>query len=247
MKRGQHLSRRALLWFGPVALTSCSSPKNYFGKTIPPQSQTLIYEIPSEPSSFDPATMLGTGESNMMNALLEGLVRPNLETFEPEAALATYYEVNPTLTEFVFYLRGHANPKGTKLPDTAAPSGPARWSDGTPVSAHDFVAAWQRCVDPANASVDAISFYPIAGAQEINAGKADRRALGAYAEDDLTLRITLKSPAAHFLKLAGGGRVCRSAPSSDRSRRGPRCRAAMDAAGSNVEQRRFCPPELEAS
>jgi ABC-type oligopeptide transport system substrate-binding subunit len=203
LKHGQNLSRRALLGFGPGALASCSSRGDYFGKTTPPRSQTLIYEISSEPSSFDPATMLGTGESTMMNALLEGLVRPNLETFEPEAALATHYEVNPSQTEFVFYLRGHARPKGTKLAGATASSAPARWSDNVPITAQDFVRAWQRCVDPANASQDAISFYAIAGAQEINAGKADRRTLAAYAEDDLTLRITLNSPAAHFLKLAG--------------------------------------------
>ena len=107
----QHVSRRALLGFGPVALTSCISPQMHFGNTIPPQSQTLIYEISSEPSTFDPARMLGSGESSVMNALLECLVKANPETLEPEAALATHYEVNASATEFVFYLRGHPNPK----------------------------------------------------------------------------------------------------------------------------------------
>ena len=80
MKGVQHLSRRALLGFGPVALTSCISPQRHFGNTIPPQSQTLIYEISSEPSTFDPARMLGSGESSAMNALLECLVKANPET-----------------------------------------------------------------------------------------------------------------------------------------------------------------------
>jgi ABC-type oligopeptide transport system substrate-binding subunit len=143
--------------------------------------------------------MLGTGEAFMMNALLEGLVRPNTDNLEPEAALATYYQ--PSQTEFVFYLRGHPKPKGTKLPGAAQFSQAAYWSDGVPVTAHDFVMAWQRCVDPANASIDATSFYPIAGAEDINTRKADLRSLGVRAEDDLTLRITLRQPAAHFLKL----------------------------------------------
>src|SRR5688572_1893161 len=86
-----YISRRALLGFGPWALSFCSQTEQYFGKTIPPRSQTLIYEISSEPSSFDPARMLGTGEAFMMSALLEGLVRPNTDTLEPESALATHY------------------------------------------------------------------------------------------------------------------------------------------------------------
>ena len=151
MKRAQQLSRRAVLGFGPVALTSCTSQKNYFGNTVPPHSQTLVYEISSEPSTFDPATMLGSGESSVMSALLECLVKTNPETLEPEAALGTHYEVNASLTEYVFYLRGHPNPKGTQLPGAAVPSAPAHWSDGAPVTAYDFALAWQRCVDPENA------------------------------------------------------------------------------------------------
>jgi oligopeptide transport system substrate-binding protein len=204
VKSAQHLSRRAVLGFGPVALTSCISPQRHFGNTIPPQSQTLIYEISSEPSTFDPAKMISTGEAAVMPALLEGLVKPNLGTLEPESALATHYEVNQSQTEFVFYLRGHRRPKGTKLPGAPAGCSTAVWSDGAAVTAHDFVLAWQRCVDPENASLDAISFYPIAGAEEINAGKADPRALGVRADDDLSLRVILSRPAAHFLKLAGG-------------------------------------------
>ena len=198
------LSRRALLGLGPLALSSCSDHGPYFGKTVPPRSQTLIYEISSEPSSFDPARMLGTGEGFMMNALLEGLVRPNTATLEPEAALAAHYQPNPLQTEFIFYLRGHLKPKGRTLPGAAEHSEAAYWSDGIPVTAHDFVLAWQRCVDPANASIDASCFYPIAGGEDINAGKADPRSLGVRAEDDLTLRVTLRQPAAHFLKLIAG-------------------------------------------
>ena len=60
--------------------------------------------------------------------------------------------------------------------------------------------------------LDAISFYPIAGAEEINAGKADPRALGVRAEDDLTSSgHSLSRPAAHFLKLSGTGCVYRGA------------------------------------
>ena len=58
---GQHLSRRAMLTLGSLGLESCSAQGQYFGKTIPPRSQTLIYEIsamPVLPLCFDVYTFV---------------------------------------------------------------------------------------------------------------------------------------------------------------------------------------------
>ena len=78
----------------------------------------------------------------------------------------------------------------------------ARWSDGEPVTAHDFVFAWQTALDPATASEYAFILYPLKNAEAINTGQAFRDQLGARALSDLVLEVELERPTAHFSKLA---------------------------------------------
>lgn len=74
------------------------------------------------------------------------------------------------------------------------------WSDGTPVTAGDFVFAFQRLVDPATAADYAYLQYSIKNAEAINAGEIDDLAqLGVKAIDDMTLEITLERPTAYFI------------------------------------------------
>jgi oligopeptide transport system substrate-binding protein len=77
----------------------------------------------------------------------------------------------------------------------------ARWSDGRPVTAHDFVFAWRTALAPANASEYAFILFPIRNAEAVNAGRLPVEALGATAVDDRTLRVELERPVAHFDKL----------------------------------------------
>lgn len=77
----------------------------------------------------------------------------------------------------------------------------ARWSDGEPVTAHDFVFAWRTVVDPASASQYAFILFPIQNAEAITQGKKPVTALGVRAKDDRTLVITFERPIAHFEKL----------------------------------------------
>ena len=115
------------------------------------------------------------------------------KTHDPMAALATHYETNADNTQFTFYLRGHASPRGIKLPNTdtlrqeyeagkleedfsrghvAPPDNiPARWSDGTTITAHDFVYSWQRVVNPETTADYASLLYYVKNAEEINSGK----------------------------------------------------------------------------
>lgn len=81
----------------------------------------------------------------------------------------------------------------------------ARWSDGKPVTAHDFVFAWQTLVDPNTASEYASIAFPIKNAEQINQGKLKRGALGAVAVDDYTLEISLEKTTAYFLELMAFG------------------------------------------
>lgn len=81
----------------------------------------------------------------------------------------------------------------------------ARWSDGKPVTAHDFVYAWQTVLDPATASEYAFVMYPIKNAEAINRGELPRERLGAVALDNRTLQVTFERPTGHFDKLVAFG------------------------------------------
>ena len=76
----------------------------------------------------------------------------------------------------------------------------AKWSNGDPVTAHDFVYAWTRAADPATASPYAwyMEITEIVNAADIVAGNADPETLGVEALDDYTLKVTLNNPLPYF-------------------------------------------------
>jgi ABC-type oligopeptide transport system, periplasmic component len=77
----------------------------------------------------------------------------------------------------------------------------AMWSDGKPVTAHDFVFAWRQVVNPEVAAEYASIMYPVKNAEAINAGKMPLEALGVRAIDDYTLEVELEAPTGYFLAL----------------------------------------------
>ncbi|MEO5370181.1 MAG: peptide ABC transporter substrate-binding protein [Magnetococcus sp. DMHC-1] len=77
----------------------------------------------------------------------------------------------------------------------------ARWSDGAPVTAHDFVFAWRLAVAPETASEYAFFLFPIRNAQAINSGEQPVTNLGVTAVDDYTLQVTFAKPCSYFLGL----------------------------------------------
>jgi len=77
----------------------------------------------------------------------------------------------------------------------------ARWNDGRPVTAHDFVFAWSRVVDPATGSEYSFILYPLKNAEAINNGELPVSYLGVEALDDFTLEVTFERPTPYFEKL----------------------------------------------
>ena len=75
------------------------------------------------------------------------------------------------------------------------------WSDGKPVTAHDFVFAWRTAVDPATASQYAFIMYPVKNGEAINRGEMPPEALGVRAASDRVLEVELENPIAYFDKL----------------------------------------------
>lgn len=77
----------------------------------------------------------------------------------------------------------------------------ALWSDGKPVTAHDFVFAWQNALSPAMASEYAFILYPIKNGEKISKGDLDPTELAATAVNDYELRLEFERPTSYFEKL----------------------------------------------
>ncbi len=77
----------------------------------------------------------------------------------------------------------------------------ARWSDGRPVTAHDFVFGWRKVVDPATASIYAFIMYPVENAEAINSGELPVETLGVRAVGDRVLEVSFEQPTPYFEKL----------------------------------------------
>lgn len=77
----------------------------------------------------------------------------------------------------------------------------AKWSDGSPVTAKDFIFSWKTALDPKTASEYSFILYHIKNAEAINTGKKPLSDLGVVAKDDQTLEITFEKPCGYFLSL----------------------------------------------
>jgi oligopeptide transport system substrate-binding protein len=117
-----------------AAISACSSTggdSQYFGKITPPQGQTLRYITGAEPQTLDPQYMTGQPESRIAAAIFDGLVEYDEKTVTPRPSLATSWDINADGTVWTFHLRKDA-----------------KWTDGAPLTAHDFVYSWRRAVSP---------------------------------------------------------------------------------------------------
>ena len=149
------------------------------------EKQELVRHIKDEPATLDPAKAVGLPEIQVIRDLYEGLVNQN-EKGEIVQGVATKWQSNDNRV-WTFTLRSDA-----------------KWSDGTPVTAQDFVYSWQRLVDPKTTSPFA-SFAALAGitqAQAIIDGKASPDKLGVTAVDATTLRVQLDKPLPWFANMA---------------------------------------------
>ena len=139
-----------------VATTSCSvSAKNemFFGKVVPPQTNILRYVNGDEPESLDPPISSGQPEARIFMALYEGLVEYHPKTLVPIPAIAEHWHENNDSSEFVFHLRHNA-----------------RWSNGEPITANDFVYTIRRGLSPELASRNAYLAYYMKYAEAYNSG-----------------------------------------------------------------------------
>lgn len=170
--------------FGVIGLTGCSPS----APDANDPEQTLHMTFGAEPQSIDPHIIAGVPDKRIVAAIVEPLTGLDPFTYEATPAAAERWEQSKDGLTYTFYLRKNA-----------------KWSDGTPVTASDFVFSWQRILSPGIASYYAQDYYAIKGAEAFNSGDTnDFSTVGITAVDDHTLEFTLIKPAPLFPKLMSG-------------------------------------------
>lgn len=179
----------AVLFILSLSFSGCSKSSNSISsqKSLADE-QVLNINLGEEPPSLDPQLATDLVSFEVLNATLEGLVRLNkYGKIEKGSGLALDWEVSPDGLRYVFHLRD------------------AKWSDGTPITAHDFEYAWKRALDPKTGSNYAYMLYYLKNGEAFNKGEAKAEDVGVRALNDKTLEVILERPAPQFLGLTGWG------------------------------------------
>lgn len=152
---------------------------------VDPAADSITLSLGVEPPSLDSSHTEDTTSGFILNLTNEGLVRigPHGEVVP---GVAERWKLGTT--DATFYLR----------PD-------ARWADGKPVTAQDFVYAWRRLVNPQTGAAGSTYFaYVLKNADDILAGRKPVDSLGVDAIDDHTLHVTLSRPVPYILTVLTG-------------------------------------------
>ncbi|MCC8367818.1 oligopeptide ABC transporter substrate-binding protein OppA [Xenorhabdus sp. PB61.4] len=160
-----------------------------YAAVIPPgiqlnEKQEVIRNNGAEPASLDVDKAEDNVSLNIINDFFEGLVGTDKNN-KIEPRLAESWETQDNKT-WVFHLR-----KGIK------------WSDGTPITAHDVVFSWRRLIEPATVSPygSYLADASVVNAQAILNGQKKAEELGVKALDDATVEVKLEKPVGYFLQM----------------------------------------------
>ncbi|MBE2896147.1 oligopeptide ABC transporter substrate-binding protein OppA [Pasteurellaceae bacterium HPA106] len=181
-----HLSRLSLA----MALGVSALCANTFAAQVPAgtelaEKQEVIFNNSAEPASLDPAKIQGDVEGGLAHQLYEGLVNSD-EKGNILPGVAKSWEHSDDYKTWTFHLRDNA-----------------KWSNGEPVTAHDFVYSWQRLTDPKTASPyqTYLEFLSMKNIKDVAEGKKPVSELGVKAVDDYTLQLDLDAPIPYVDKL----------------------------------------------
>ena len=135
---------------------SCSqlqkpAPEPFFAETPPPKAQELRWSNGKLPKSFDPALASAAPETDMVRALYEGLTEIDPTTLREVPAVAESWSSSEANKVWTFKLRRNA-----------------KWSNGKPVTSHDFVRAWKRLVQLGDKTAHRNLLSNIAGVPRAN-------------------------------------------------------------------------------
>ena len=171
----------------PLVLASCginTATKDSQDVTEKKVEQVATLTAGTPVQSLDPATAVDQTSITLLANVMEGLYRLD-EKNQPQPAIAA----------------GQPKVSNNGKTYTIVIRDGAKWSDGTQITASDFVAAWQRVVDPKTASPNVELFSAIKNAKEIASGKQAKDTLAVKSIGEKTLEIELVEPTPYFTDL----------------------------------------------
>src|SRR5690625_2002291 len=147
--------------------------------------QILHMNLGVIPEGLDPHLITSVAGFDVVRSLLEGLVSEDPHDLSPVPGVAERWEISDDQLEYTFHLRKNA-----------------RWSNGDPVTADDFIFSYKRMLSPALGAKYAYMLYSVKNAEAFNLGKIeDFSEVGFEAPDESTLKIHLEHPTVYFLTL----------------------------------------------
>jgi oligopeptide transport system substrate-binding protein len=186
-KKRNRLTRRAALSAGVAVIgTTMAVTMRYgSGKGLAPRfsdDRTLNRGNGAEPETLDPNKVQGNWENNIVCDMFLGLMTEDI-TATPIPGAAESYTVSPDGLVYTFKIRDH------------------RWSDGAPVTAHDFVYSFRRISDPRTAAQYVPILYPIRNVQLAAEGRVPTDQIGVRALDDRTLEMSFNFQVPYLTQL----------------------------------------------
>ncbi len=198
MKKAKRLAALLLAGLMAVSCAACSTPGekqttaagteaggNASAETVSGSEtggeKIFRYSIATDVTTLDPQKCNETIAATIAYHMFEGLTRSVGGEVQP--GIAESWDVSEDGLVYTFHLRD------------------AKWSDGEPVTAEQFVYGMRRIVDPEVASTFAFIAKPLLNAEEITAGEMAVEELGVKAIDEKTLECTLAFPAPYFLQV----------------------------------------------
>lgn len=178
-----------LLGTAAIALSACSSSSSETSQSETTQTSDGVSLASDQEITLSTNNELATADSTLMqdiqtttagNQYFEGLFRLD-EQNKAQPAGVNSYEVSDDGLTYTFNL--HEN---------------AKWSNGDPVTANDYVYAWKKMVDPEYAAPYAYMFASIVNAEEITNGNLDVEELGVEAASDYQFVVNLTVPVTYF-------------------------------------------------
>jgi oligopeptide transport system substrate-binding protein len=172
----------ATLIAAALLVTGCGKTESKSGaaptSAAPTGPRTVLnFGNGTEPQDLDPQIVTGVPENKIVNALFEGLVAEGPSGADTIGGVAERWDISEDGRTYTFHLRADA-----------------KWSNGDPVTAQDFVASYKRILTPALASEYAYKLHPAVGAEDYNKGKlTDFSKVGFKAADARTLVVTLNN------------------------------------------------------
>ncbi len=176
-----YLTRPTL--FGLLIILILSGCERETKVEVATREKILLLGNGAEPKALDPHLVSSVGDSNILRAMFEGLVtnHPSSDVIH-EPGVAERWEPNDDYSEWRFFLRDDA-----------------KWSNGEPVTAHDFVYSYNRILHPDMAAPYASMLYFLKNAKSFNEGKIESfEEVGVKAVSDHELVCTLESPTPFF-------------------------------------------------